>query len=299
MASIQNVFIRLFLKVVVKKKKMEVVSIRSIRKSLDKLTSLSRLPKGVKYEEINCDGVSAEWTIPDNLQNKGVVIYLHGGGYVSGSIKTHQALVGAIARASKTKCLSVEYGLAPENPFPVGLDNAVTVYNWLLKQGYDNKKIVIAGDSAGGGLTVATLLKLRDEKAPQPAAGVCLSPWLDLECTGNSATTLADKDPMVTAPVLKRFGLLYTTRQNLRHPYTSPLYADLTGLPPLFIQVSDSEVLYDDTTRFEQKAKAAGVTIEVEVWKKMVHVWQAYIPMLPEALKAIKKLGVYIDGKTK
>lgn len=277
---------------------MAVVSIRSIRKSLEKLTSMSKLPKGVKYEKVECDGVIAEWATPDNIENPGVVLYFHGGGYVAGSIKTHRGLVGGIASKSKTKCLSVEYRLAPENPFPAGLDDTIKTYHWLLKQGYDNKKIVIAGDSAGGGLALATLMKLKDEKSPQPAAGALLSPWLDLECTGDSAIRLADKDLMVTAPALKTFGLHYA-KENLRHPYASLLYADPTGLPPIFIQVSDSEVLYDDTTRFEKTAKAASVTVEIEVWKNMVHVWQAYGPILPEAMKAIKKLGEYINSKTK
>ncbi len=299
MASIQNFFIRLFLKSVVKKDKIATASIGSTRRSLEKLTGMSLMPKGVTFEKIEYNGIKAEWTTPSNLKNPGVVLYFHGGGYVSGSIKTHRALVGRIALASKTRCLSVEYRLAPEHPFPAGLDDAIEIYHWLIKQNFDPKKIVLAGDSAGGGLVIAALLRLRDEKAPLPAAGVCMSPWLDLEVTGESATRLADKDLMVPASGLKAFGLLYTKRENLQHPYVSPVFADPTGLPPLFIQVSDYETLLDDTMRFEKKAKAAGATVEVEIWKKMSHVWQAYGPILPEAMRAIKKLGEYIETKTK
>lgn len=259
---------------------------------------MSKLPKGVKYEKVEFNGVTAEWATPDNLENKGVLLYFHGGGYVSGSIKTHRGLVGGLAKRSKTKCLSVEYRLAPEHPFPAGLDDAITAYNWLLKQGYDNKKIVIAGDSAGGGLALATLMRLKEENAPQPAAGVLLSPWLDLECTGSLQVELEKKDPMVPIAALRAYGLLYA-KENLHNPYASLLYADPAGLPPIYIQVSDSETLYQDTTRFEKKAKDAGVDIEVEVWNNMVHVWQAYGPVLPEAMKAIKILAQYITEKTK
>jgi acetyl esterase/lipase len=298
MASIQNFFIRLFLKQVVKKDKIATASVRSTRRGLEKLTELSLMPKGVVFEKAEHNGINLEWAIPSNLKNLGVVLYFHGGGYVSGSIKTHRALVGRIAKASKTKCLSVDYRLAPEHPFPAAVDDAVEVYHWLIKQGFAPSKIVLAGDSAGGGLTISTLLRLRDENAPKPAAGICLSPWLDLEVTGESATHLADKDLMVPAAGLKAFGLLYATTANICNPYASPIFADLAGLPPLYIQVSDYEVLFDDTTRFEKKAKAAGVIVKVEIWNKMSHVWQAYAPLLPEALRAIKKLGEYIASKT-
>ena len=273
--------------------------VKITRNSLEKLSGMAKLPKGVHYEKVEFDGISAEWCTPDNLKNTGVILYFHGGGYVAGSIRTHRGTTGRLAQASKTKCLSVEYSLAPEKPFPAGLDDAIKAYQWLLKQGFDSKKIVISGDSAGGGLSVATLLRLRDEKFPMPAAGVLMSPWLDLECTGESATTLADKDPMVVPGALREMGLFYTTKDNLRHPYTSPLYADLKGLPPFYIQASSSEVLYDDTTRFEKKLKEAGVVCEVEYWKNMMHVWQAYAPILPEAQKAINKLGEYIEQKTR
>ncbi len=299
MASIQNFFIKLFLKVVVDKKRQVGMPVVVTRKSLEKLSGMAKLPKGVKYEKVEFDGIAAEWSIPDNLKNPGVILYLHGGGYVAGSIRTHRGTTGRLAHASKTKCLSVEYSLAPEKPFPAGLDDAIKAYHWLLKQGFDNKKIVISGDSAGGGLAVATMLRLRNENAPQPAAGVLMSPWLDLECTGESALTLANADPMVVPEALREMGLFYTSKDKLRDSLVSPLYADLKGLPPMFIQASSSEVLYDDTTRFEKKLKEAGVQVDVEIWKKMVHVWQAYAPILPEAMKAIEKLGLYIENKTK
>lgn len=299
MASIQNFFITGFIRFTAKKKNLETDSIETTRGRLAKLTSMAAMPRGVKYEKADCDGVVAEWAIPDNLKHPGVVLFLHGGAYVAGSIATHRALVGRIAKASKTKCLSVEYGLAPERPFPHGLDDAIKAYHWLIKKGFDHKKIVICGDSAGGGLAICTLVKLRDEKAPQPAAGVVMSPWTDLLCSGESGVKNAKSDPMLTTASGKIYAKLYGTENDLKHPHISPLYTDPKGLPPILIQVSNHEILLDDTTRFEKKAKAAGVNIEVEYWDKMVHVWQAYGPYLPEAMKALKKMGDYIENKTK
>ncbi len=274
-------------------------SIEKTRQSLAKLTGMAAMPKGVKFEKVECDGVPAEWAIPDNLKNPGAVLFLHGGAYVAGSIATHRALVGRIAKASKTKILSIEYGLAPERPFPHGLDDAIKAYNWLMKKGFDHKKIVISGDSAGGGLAICTLVRLRDENAPQPAAGVVMSPWLDLLNSGDSGKRLAKEDPMLSVVSGHNYAKLYGTENDLKHPHISPLYTDPKGLPPILIQVSNHEILLDDTTRFETKAKAAGVNIEVEYWDKMVHVWQAYGPYLPEAMKAIEKMGDYIEKKTK
>ena len=298
MASIQNFVIRSFLYLTVKKDKMVTYSVEDVRHSLRKLTNMSPMPKNIKIEKADYNGVPAEWTTPDNLKNKGVILFLHGGAYVAGSIETHRALVGRIAKASKTKVLSIEYGLAPERPFPHGLNDAVKAYQWLIEKGYDHNKIVICGDSAGGGLTIATLVKLRDEKLPLPAAGVVMSPWLDLLCTGESAYTLAKKDPMLSVKSGKIYADLYA-KGNLEHPHVSPLYTDPKGLPPIYIQVSSSETLLDDSLRFGVKAKNAGVDIIVEPWEKMVHVWQAFAPYLPEGRKAIQKMGDYIEMKTK
>lgn len=299
MPSIQNFFIRTFLRVTAKKKNLATDTIEHTRGRLKKLTDMAPVPRGVKYESVSCDGVPAEWATPDNLQHPGVVLFLHGGAYVAGSIETHRAMVGRIAKASRTKCLSIEYGLAPERPFPHGINDAVKAYHWLINKGYDHKKIVICGDSAGGGLTVATLVKLRDEGAPQPAAGVAMSPWLDLLCLGDSGIKLAKEDPMLTRESGLIYAKLYGTEHDLKHPHISPLYTDPKGLPPLLIQVSSSEILLDDTTRFEKKAREAGVHIEVEYWPKMVHVWQAFSPYLPEAKRALNKMGAFIEKKTR
>jgi monoterpene epsilon-lactone hydrolase len=297
MSSIQNKLLRGLLKTTGKNKKVETHSVKKARKQINRLTLISTLPLGVSYERINCNGISCEWIIPKNVNNKGVVLYFHGGAYVSGSIDTHRGLVARIAKASKTACLSVDYRLAPEHPFPAGLEDAITIYNWLILQGYNHKKIIIAGDSAGGGLAIAALLKLRDDNALMPLAAVCMSPWLDLECTGDSGWKLVKKDPMLKVEFGKVYANYYAPDQDLKHPYISPYYANLQGLPSIYIQVSDSELILDDSTRFAEKAKAVGVDVSIEIWKQMVHVWQVFSPILPEATKAIQKIGNYIEAK--
>lgn len=272
--------------------------IEQYRSGMEKMTRMAKMPEGIIIEKVNCNDVEAEWIIPNNTINPGVILYLHGGGYAMGSINTHRALMARIGIASKTKVLGIEYRLAPENPFPSAIDDAFSAYNWLLKQGFDNTKIVISGDSAGGGLTIALKIRIRDEKAPNPAAGVCLSPWLDLASTGETTVTLADEDPMLDLESVKHFALFYAPKEKLQHPWISPLYADLSGLSPIYIQVSSSEILLDDTRRFAEKAQIAGVDIRVDYWEKMVHVWQAFGIYLPEALEAIEKLGAYIEKKT-
>lgn len=298
MASIQNFIIRNFLYLTVDKERIKKITIEETRQTLIKLTNKSPIPKGVKFEKANFTNVPSEWAIPDNLENDGIVLFLHGGAYVAGSISTHRALVGRLAKASKTKYLSIEYGLAPERPFPHGLDDTIKAYKWLIKEGFDNNKIVICGDSAGGGLTIGALIKIRDEKLPSPAAGVAMSPWLDLLCTGDSTIRLAKEDVMLSPESGKIYANLYA-KDNYKNPYASPYYADPKGLPPIYIQVSSSETILDDSTRFEKNAKAVGVDIIVEQWPRMVHVWQAFSPFLPEGTKAIKKLGAYINKKTK
>lgn len=272
--------------------------VEQYRSGMEKMTSMAKMPDGITVEKINCNGVAAEWIIPQNAVSAGAILYLHGGGYAMGSVNTHRALMARIGLASKTKVLGIEYRLAPENPFPCAIDDAFAAYNWLLQQGFDNNKIVIAGDSAGGGLTIALKIRIRDENVVKPAAGVCLSPWLDLASTGQTTVTLADQDPMLDLESVKHFALFYSPEEKLKHPWVSPLYADLSNLSPIYIQVSTSEILLDDTRRFAEKAKLAGVDMQVDYWDKMVHVWQAFGVYLPEALHAIEKLGLYIEKKT-
>jgi acetyl esterase/lipase len=227
-----------------------------------------------------------------NSANGRVVLYLHGGGYVMGSRRTHRELAARIARDAAARVLVLEYRLAPEHPFPAAVEDATAAYRWLRKQGIAASSIAIAGDSAGGGLTLATLLALRDAGDALPACAVCLSPWTDLEGSGASAQPGGVDDPMIPVAALRDMGKLYAA-SDLRNPLAAPLHGNYKGLPPLLIQVGTREILLDDSTRVADKARAAGVTVRLEIEEGAPHVWQA-TPGLPEAVDAVKRIGAFV-----
>jgi epsilon-lactone hydrolase len=257
-----------------------------------------RVASDVKSDAVDAGGVKAEWIVPPNAAADRVILYLHGGGYVMGSINTHRAMVARIARASEARALALDYRLAPEHPFPAAVDDVVAAYKWLLAQGYKPNKIVISGDSAGGGLTLAGLLAIRDAGLPMVAAAVPISAWADMEGTGASMKTLVDKDPMVDFPGLSRMAKWYCGSADPKNPLLSPIHADAKGLPPLLMQVGGAEVLLDDSTRFAELAKKAGVPVELEVWEDMVHVWHVFAKILPEGQQAIDKIGKFVLAHT-
>ena len=257
-----------------------------------------RVAPDVKCEPVNAGGVSAEWIAAPGAEPDRVILYLHGGGYVTGSINTHRAMVARIARASKGRALLIDYRLAPEHQFPAAADDATAAYRWLLAQGYAPGKIVIAGDSAGGGLALAALAALRASHDPMPAAVVPISPWTDLEGTGDSVKTKAAKDPMVQGSDLAPMAKMYIGTDDPKNPLISPLHADYRGFPPLLIQVGEAEVLLDDSTRVAERAKAAGVKVELEIWDEMVHVWHVFAKLLPEGQQAIDKIGTFVIAHT-
>jgi len=248
----------------------------------------------IKTEKVNAGGVPAEWISAPTAATDRVVLYLHGGGYVIGSIKTHRDLMGRVSRAAQARVLGLDYRLAPENPFPAAVDDAVTAYRWLLAQGVKPARIAVAGDSAGGGLAMATLVAIRDASLDVPGTGVCLSPWVDLEGIGESMKTRAKADPVVQKEGLVGMAQAYLQGKDPRTPLAAPLYADLKGLPPLLIQVGDAETLLDDSTRLADRARAAGVQVKLEVWPEMIHVWQMFAGFLPEGQQAIDGIGKFI-----
>jgi epsilon-lactone hydrolase len=253
----------------------------------------------VKCEPVNANGVKAEWITAKNAAPDRVVMYLHGGGYVMGSIETHRELVARLSIAAQARGLVLDYRLAPENPFPAAVDDSITAYRWLLAQGYKPERIVIAGDSAGGGLAVSTLVALRDLGAPMPAAGVCISPWVDFEAEGESMTSRAAQDPLVTREMILNLAKMYMGEKgSLREPLAAPINAYLNDLPPLFIQVGNSETLLDDSTRLADKAKEAGVEATLQIWDEMPHVWHLAAPNLPEGQEAIDKIGEFVRQRT-
>lgn len=271
-------------------------TVGQMRGAMEKVAE--RVPPDVKCEKVEAGGVPAEWIVAPGAAEDRVILYLHGGGYVMGSVNTHRAMVARISRAAKAKALSLDYRLAPEHPFPAAVDDATAAYRWLLAQGYKANKIVIAGDSAGGGLTLATLLALRDAKTPLPAAAVPISAWSDMEGTGASVKTRAAVDPMVGSTSLSGMAKHYVGNSDPKHPHLSPLHGDYRGLPPMLLQVGDAEILLDDSTRVAEKAKAAGVKVDLEVWPEMVHVWHVYAKLLPEAQQAIDRIGQYVQEHT-
>ncbi len=255
------------------------------------------LPEDIKIEEIDAGGVPAEWQTVLGANEKKVILYFHGGGWVLMSPKTHRALTIEIAQLTKMRVLSVDYRLAPEHPFPASLEDCVTAYKWLLSKGFKAENIIIAGDSAGGNLTLTTLLKLRDNGIVLPAGAVALSPAIDF--TGESVTFYenANTDPILADIGMFWWNVAYLAGEDPNIPYISPVQAELKGLPPILIQVSTSEMLYDHSTRFIEQAKAAGVNATLQEWKDTIHVFQLFgFYDLPEAKDAIQKIGEFIQS---
>lgn len=247
----------------------------------------------VKVEPLTLAGIPAEWVTAPNADDH-VVLYLHGGGYVLGSCATHRDLAARVSRAAGARVLLLDYRLAPEHPFPAAVNDATAAYRWLLDQGIAPEKLAVAGDSAGGGLAAATLLALRDADVALPSSAVLISPWVDLAATGNSLRTRADRDPMIDPQGLDEMVRAYLGDTDPKHPYASPLYDDLAGLPPLLVQVGTEEVLFDDGARIAARACEAGVHVTFEPWDEMIHVWHIFAPMLPEGQAAIDRLGAFI-----
>ncbi|HXU99792.1 MAG TPA: alpha/beta hydrolase [Caulobacteraceae bacterium] len=226
-----------------------------------------------------------------------VVFFLHGGGYVSGGPGLYRQVTWRIAEAARAAVISVDYRLAPEHPFPAALDDAIAAWRALLDEGFDPRRCAILGDSAGGGLALSLVLKLRDEGHPLPAVVAAISPWTDLAITGPSALAGA-ADPMLTASELGPLAAHYLAGADPRDPYASPLYGDLHGLPPTLIQVGGDEILRDDATRMAQELEKAGCAVTLEIWPRMPHVWHAFAPILPEARRAITRIGEFVRQLT-
>ena len=272
----------------------EGLTFEEMRADFEQVTSFFPVPADVRCEPVDAGGVPAEWIMTPQATAERVILYLHGGGYTTGSVNTHRELISRLSRAAGARVLAIDYRLGPEHPFPAAVEDATTAYRWLLENGVEPTRIVIAGDSAGGGLTVAALVALRDAGNPLPAAGVCLSPWVDLEGIGESMTTKAEVDPMVQRDHLLAMAKAYLGDANPRTPLAAPLYADLTGLPPLLIHVGTAETLLDDSTRLAERARSAGVDVVLEPWEDMIHVWHFFASMLPEGQQALDRVGEFI-----
>jgi monoterpene epsilon-lactone hydrolase len=273
-------------------------TIEQTRAGFEQMAAMFPVEADVRSEPVSAGGVKSEWVTAPGAESTRAILYLHGGGYVIGSINTHRSLAGRLSRAAKARVLLIDYRLAPENPHPAAVEDAVAAYRWMLDQGLKPSRIAVSGDSAGGGLTVAALVAIRDAKLPLPAAGAPISPWVDMEGIGESMTSKAAADPIVQKAGLLNMATAYLGDKNPRTPLAAPLYADLAGLPPLLIQVGTAETLLDDASRLAERAKKAGVTVTYEPWENMIHVWHLFAPMLDEGQQAIQRIGEFVQQRT-
>jgi monoterpene epsilon-lactone hydrolase len=264
------------------------------RAMAERIGDSSAEPAGVSFDAVDAGGVPAQWATPDGAAANRVLLFFHGGGYCFGSMHSHRKLAGHLARAAGWRALNVDYRLAPEDPHPAAVTDALVAYRWLLEQGIEPGHIVVAGDSAGGGIAVALLLKARDEGLPMPAAGVLMSPWVDLAMTGASLTTRADVDVRQDPAGTRWCAQLFLAGHDPRDAYASPLYADLTGLPPLYIQAGDWDTLVDDSHRLADAARRAGVDVRLDLFPEMLHAHQIWAGNMPEADDAVARIGEYL-----
>ncbi len=266
------------------------------RSALDGMAEGSPPPEGVHVEAVTLGGRPAERITPHGPDTDSVVLYLHGGGYCSGSLASHRQLGARIAQASGSTVVVLDYRLAPEDPFPAAVHDATSAYRDLMDSGADPRRMAVAGDSAGGGLTVAALLALRNAGAPLPAAAVCLSPWVDLTQSAPSYDSLADADPMVSRAGLDEMARCYLGTTDPRTELASPLFAeDLSGLPPVLVEVGAHEVLLDDATGLADRLRNAGGSVTLTVWPELIHVFQAFPgELIPESDQSIAAIGAFL-----
>jgi acetyl esterase/lipase len=266
------------------------------RAGMEERAKSFRPKEGVSFEPVDAGGVAAEWAVPSNAEDR-VLVYFHGGGYCCGSVTTHRVLVSFLAVACGARVLNVEYRLAPEHPYPAGIEDAVSAYRWLLSQNVPAARVAIAGDSAGGGLALAAMMRLRDAGDVLPASAVLLCPWTNLTLSGDSIASGAESELIARLPDLVRLKDWYLNGHDPGDPFVSPIFADLSGLPPMLIHVGKADILIDDGRRVAERARAAGVDATLEEWDEMVHVWHSMAPILPEAREAIDTIGGFLRAR--
>ena len=268
----------------------------SRRARLDAVFGNFPLAPGAVAEAVSADGVPAEWTAAPGADASKVILYIHGGGYVSGSIASHRSMVSHLGAEAGARTLALGYRLAPEAPFPAACEDVLAGYRFLTASGIAPGRIVLAGDSAGGGLVLATLVSLREAGAALPAGGFCISPWVDLHNESHSMRAKADIDPMISKAYLDDLAAQYLQGADPGTPRASPLFADLRGLPPLLVQVGTAETLLDDATRLAARAGDADVRVTLSVYPEMIHVWHLFHDRLAPARAAIAEAGAWIKA---
>lgn len=272
-------------------------TLEHVRLMMDSFDGRYPLADDITVKAVDAGGVPAEWVTSPESRSERVILYIHGGCYISGKLITVRECCSRISRAASAKVLNVDYRLAPEHPFPAALDDVVAAYKWLLDSGYESKDIIISGESAGGGLTFAALMKIRDDgDLPLPALGVPISPWIDMTMGHETLKRNVGRDIASVVP-LEIGAKLYVGDSDPKGSYVSPLFGDLTGLPPLLVQVGGGEVLLDDGIAIAHKARQDGVDVTLEVWPDMIHVWHWFGTEVEESRQAIAAIGEFIDKK--
>ncbi len=269
------------------------VGIEQYRKLLEKSVLAFKPDKSVAVEPFHIKNIEAQWLLPLHHNENRIILYIHGGGYIAGSINSHKDLASRIAKACDAKTLIFNYCLAPEHPFPEGLEDVKTVYQWLINKYQGTHKINLVADSAGAGLALALLSGLLTKEAFLPVCSVLISPWIDLECKNNSYIENQKKDPMLNQLILKKTARLYTDK-DLSTPLISPINNEFSKICPMLIQVGEHEVLSDDSKILTRKLKAAGATVQLEIWEEMFHVWHYFAKYLWEGRQAINNIGQFI-----
>jgi monoterpene epsilon-lactone hydrolase len=272
----------------------QATEIAQMRLDIDARGKAFGLPADVTVEPVTANGVRGEWTSTPDADQSSAILYLHGGGYVIGSLDSHRHLAAEAGRAARSRTLAIDYRMAPEHPFPAAVEDTVASYRFLVDSGIRPNRIAVAGDSAGGGLVVGALLAIREAGLPLPACGWCISPWVDMEALGQSYIDRAAADPTVQKDRIVGMAQTYLGGADPRHPHAAPIYGDLAGLPPLLIQVGAAETLLDDALCLARKAGAADVVVDLQIWPEMIHVWHLYFPMLAAGRRAIASGGSFI-----
>jgi acetyl esterase/lipase len=270
-------------------------SLDQLRRECDEAAErLGSVPEDIVIEAVDSAPVYAEWIIPKGAEERKAILYFHGGCFVMGNAKSHRGIVGNFVNQVGYKALLFNYRLAPEFPAPAAVNDSAAIYRWVLEQGFEPEDVIFAGDSAGAGIEIGTLLKLRDDGVPLPAACVAFSPSLDMTISGESHRTRAKADPCTPKGASETYYDYYVGTGDPKNPYASPLFGDLTGLPPIMIHVGNDEVMRDDSTRFGERADSYGVEIHVRVWKGMFHCFPLLAPMFEEATEAMKQVSSFV-----
>jgi epsilon-lactone hydrolase len=267
------------------------------RALIEEWSVLTAEPGGVDYLEIDAGGVPAMWAIPKDAAADRVVLGIHGGGFVAGSMYTHRKLFAQLAKAIGSRALIVEYRLPPEGVHPAPADDVLAAYRWLLDHGIEARHIAFTGDSAGGGLAVAAQVRGRDQGLPLPAAAMLMSPWVDMAITGETMQSNSGNDALFNKPWVEEMAATFLGGTDPRDPHASPAYADLAGLGPIYIQVGDQELLLDDSRRLAERAETAGVDVRLDVFPEQQHTFQMMAGRAPEADDAIRRLAAWVRPK--